>query len=83
MEVSAQAVAIPIFKVSQGTYLLARVFRPFQRWAPENPRKQGISGHPIRQPFIYKGYRGACPETPYPRGLPGMSLRAYGNNGEP
>ena len=47
------------------------------------------------KPFIDKGSRGTCPETPYPRRLqrgywemlyphelPGMSLRAYGNNGE-
>ena len=33
------------------------------------PYKQGISGHPTRQPFIYAGFRGAYPQTPCLRGL--------------
>ena len=58
-----------------------------------NPRKQGIPKHPTRKRPIYKGFRGTFPETPYlrgiqtgywevlyPRELPGISLRAYGNN---
>ena len=43
MEVSAQALVIPIVKVSQGACPLARVFRAFQSRRFRNPYKRGIS----------------------------------------
>ena len=73
MKVSAQTLAIPIFKVSQGTCPLARVNRAspghlsantlFIR-APEAPaRKRPIYAGFRAYPFVHKAST-ECPKTP-------------------